>query len=245
MSFNILTIIVLVNAVVTFGLLLEAKRRPGQPNFKKKFIKRLLQSEPITPKHQPPKTIGGNFQSMVRKEHQLFFDDFADFVEVVNRWLEDEHVGSRWRLQELPETEMSLHGVFNYGPSFGRRYAVFYNQVQLGELEVEPWVGYSAERPRVLTRIHLEYARLLSFATIRDFLRIIAGYSCYYERDGKNYFQAQQAIDSAMTEALWQSNQVDVYDIRAHDSGEINLQLDGIAKLYLEDSERLRNQANR
>jgi hypothetical protein len=28
--------------------------------------------------------------------------------------------------------------VFDYGPTFGRSYAVFYNQVRLGGLEVKP-----------------------------------------------------------------------------------------------------------
>jgi hypothetical protein len=242
MSFDILTVIVFLNVAVTIKLLSDVARRQ-QPNFKKKFIKRLLQSEPITPKHQPPKTIGDGFESLVSKEGRLFFHDFVDFAAVVNWWLADEYVGSRWRLQELPKTELTLHEVFDYGPTFGRSYAVFYNQVQIGELEVEPH-QYSAERPRVLTRIHLDYARLLPFHTIRDFFDAIAMHTCYYGSQGKEYLAAQQEINRAMTEALWQSNQVDVYDIRAHDSGEINLQLDGIASWYFEQSERLRNKAN-
>ena len=180
----------------------------------------------------------------------MFFADFADFANVVNWWLADEHVGSRWRLQELPETELSLHGVFDYGPTFGRSYAVFYNQVRLGALEVEPF-SYSADDPRVITYIHLDGVRLLSFETIRDFFAAIAEHACYDSRDGKEYLEAQQAIDRAMTEALWRSNEVDVYNnmldrfeaINTPDYGEIDLRLDGVARWYLERREALRKQA--
>jgi hypothetical protein len=61
----------------------------------------------------------------------------------------DEHVGSAWRLQELPEADLGLsEGDY---PSFGRSFAVFYNQVRLGRLEVSAAYGYSASEPKVYT----------------------------------------------------------------------------------------------
>ena len=247
MSFDFLTIVVIVNALATF--VLWSERRPEK--IKKKFRKQLYDTKPITPKHRPPKAIGGQFESLVSKEDRVFFADFADFANVVNWWLADEHVRSRWRLQELPETELRLHGVFDYGPTFGRSYAVFYNQVRLGALEVKPRFSYSADDPRVITYIHLDGVRLLSFETIRDFFAAIAEHACYDSRDGKEYLEAQQAIDRAMTEALWRSNEVDVYNnmldrfeaINTPDYGEIDLRLDGVARWYLERREALRKQA--
>jgi hypothetical protein len=246
MSFDFLTIVVIVNALATF--VLWSERRPQK--IKKKFRKQLYDTKPITPKHRPPKAIGGRFESCVRKEHRVFFADFADFANVVNWSLADEHVQSRWRLQELSETELRLHGVFDYGPTFGRSYAVFYNQVRLGTLEVEPRFRYSADDPCVITYIHLDHVRLLSFETIRDFFAAIAEHACYDSPGGKEYFEAQQAIDRAMTEALWRSNEVDVHNnmldriegINAFDYGEIDLRLDGVARWYLERREALRKQ---
>jgi hypothetical protein len=46
-------------------------------------------------------------------------------------------------------------------------------------------------------------------------------------RNSKEYLETQQAIDRALTKALWRSNRVDVYDTRVPDTGEINLRLDG------------------
>ena len=241
MSFDFLTIVVIVNALATF--VLWSGRRSEK--IRKKFRKQLYDTEPITPKHRPPKAIGGKFESLVSKEDRVFFADFADFANVVNWWLADR---SRWRLQELPETELRLPMVFSgyepQGPTFGRSYAVFYNQVRLGALEVEPF-SYSADDPRVITYIHLDDVRLLSFETIRDFFAAIAEHACYDSRDGKEYFKAQLAIDRAMTEALWRSNEVDVHNNMldriegiAPDYGEIDLQLDGVARWYLEDARR-------
>jgi hypothetical protein len=235
-SFDTLTVIVLVNVVVTIALWLESTRRPPQPKLKRKFIKQ-LSDEPITPKHQPPKTPGEGGPN-----HQLLFDDFADFANVINHGLAG---WSRWRLQELPETDVT--SALNLPPGWdgyvytpGRNYAVFYNQAQVGKLGVAP-DAYHADHPGVTIYIHLDYARLLPFDTIREFLRFVTGHT--FARDDKEYFQAQQTIDRAMTEALWRSNQLDVQDFRLPDTGKINLRLSGIASRYLESREFLRNQA--
>jgi hypothetical protein len=114
-------------------------RKPQRP--KKKFIKALRHSKPIVPKHQSPKAIGEKFESLVQAKDKAFFNDFKQFANVVNWWLSDPHVGGPWRLQELPDTDLVLHGSFDHGPTFGRRYAIFHNQVRLGELEVEPIYG--------------------------------------------------------------------------------------------------------
>src|SRR5215510_11942735 len=109
MSFDFLTVVVIVNALATLVLWLE--RRPEK--IKKKFRKQLYDTRPITPKHRPPKAIGGQFESLVSKEDRVFFADFADFANVVNWWLAGEYVQSRWRLQELPETELGLPMAFS------------------------------------------------------------------------------------------------------------------------------------
>jgi hypothetical protein len=68
-SFDFLTIVVIVNALATF--VLWSKRRAEKIN--RKFRKQQYDSEPITPKHRPPKTIGGQFESLVRENDRAFF----------------------------------------------------------------------------------------------------------------------------------------------------------------------------
>jgi hypothetical protein len=71
----------------------------GRPEkVKRKFFAALLNSKPITPRHQPPKAISEKISSLVADEDRRFFRDFEDFAEVVNWWLADEHVGSSWRI---------------------------------------------------------------------------------------------------------------------------------------------------
>jgi hypothetical protein len=83
-------IVVILNVAATITLWREAVRRPPKP--KKRFINALLYSKPIARTHQPPKSIGEDFPSLVTEEDQLFFSDFADFAAVVNWFLTGEHV---------------------------------------------------------------------------------------------------------------------------------------------------------
>src|SRR5262245_66568399 len=97
MSFDFLTIVVIVNALATFVLWSATAGK----KIKKKFRKQLYDTKPITPKHQLPKAICGKLESLVSKEDRVFFADFADFDTVVNWWLAGQYVRSLCRLQEL------------------------------------------------------------------------------------------------------------------------------------------------
>lgn len=144
-----MSIIVLLNVVATIELWRKAARRPEK--LKKKFAKRLFDTKPITPKHQPPPPLKEGYA--VGKEELQFFSDFAEFANVVNWWLADDHPdGQRfWRLQELPEVDLSLHGNFADGPVYGRSYAIFYNQVRVGALKIRSGFDYTSNTPPTIT----------------------------------------------------------------------------------------------
>jgi hypothetical protein len=146
MTFEVLAVIVFLNAMATITLWRQAARRPEK--LKKKFLASLRNSKPIVPKHRRPMDIE-HPSILVGKEHRLFFNDFADFAAVVNRWLAECYFGGStpWRLQELPDTELKLG--YRERPDYGRRYAIFYNQVSLGTLEVSSGYRYSTEKPVV------------------------------------------------------------------------------------------------
>ena len=160
-SLQVVAAILVLNAAATITLWREAARKPPRP--KKEFLQKLMRSEPITPKHNPPRVAGGEFSSLARDVDRLFFADFAEFAEVVNLWLSDEHVGTCWRLQERPNADVSLNVDYSHGPILGRCYDIFHNQVPLGKLEIRPAYEYSAATPRVITEIELYSVRLLSF----------------------------------------------------------------------------------
>ena|SRR5215470_9101151 len=106
-ALEMLTIAVLLNAGATIELWRRAARRPEK--LKKKFLKQLWESEPITPKHEPPPPLKKDL--FVREAELQFFSDFEDFANVINSWLTDEYAyphGNPWRLQELPKSEL-LH----------------------------------------------------------------------------------------------------------------------------------------
>jgi hypothetical protein len=228
MTFEILSILVVLNLGVTFSLWRTAARRP--PRAKKKFLKKLMHSEPITPKHDPPKVAGGQFASLAGDDDHRFFSDFAEFADVVNWWLSDEDFGSRWRLQELPGGDVRLNVSFSDGPILGRCYEIFHNQVRLGRLEIRPGYKYDAATPKVITEIELDMVRLLTFDNITEFLGAIAMHVCKKHPEDGEYFDANQAILGALTKALWESQTITEYrDLDAPDWGELELHLQGNA----------------
>ena len=180
---TVLMIIIALNALATINLWREAARRPARPS--EKFVKALLRSEPIVPKHGTPtrwtyeddayvaKYERTSFGKMIRAR-RLFFYDFADFAVIVNSWFEKS--GDRWRLQELADNELRTD---EPPPRFGRRYSIFYNQTDLGVIEMQNGLDkhgddYSEEHPVVWAEIQLHSVRLLELMAIKGLLQGIA-----------------------------------------------------------------------
>jgi hypothetical protein len=225
---DVLAIILVVMASAIITLWRETARRPPRPN--KKFLNELLHSEPITPQHNPWKIAGGRLSSFATDDYRRFFADFAAFADVVNWWLADEYIGNRWRLQELPDGDVRLNVDFSDGPTLGRCYALFYNEVELGRLEIRPGYPDDAAIPEVITEVELHSVRLLSYDTIADFLSAIAMYTCdSNSKDGKST-NPNQAIADALNRALWQSQRITEFaDLDGQDWGELSLHLHGLA----------------
>jgi hypothetical protein len=240
-SFQILTIVVFANAIATITLWQKAARRPEK--LKRKFRKRLWNSKPIIPKHQPPPPLERGYA--VGEGTLQFFSDFEDFGDVVNSWLTDPYVhphNSPWRLQELPKSDLSLWA--GDTPNYGRTYAVFHNQVRIGEIEIEPDWKYSAQNPRVTVHIELDWVRLLSFGTIRSFLVDIATHVSEYRPGTLEYVQTNQQIDLAMTSVLWETQEVSQYGFENEPGhGQIEVELSGLASFSLVRRQAFRNQA--
>ena len=128
-------------------------------------------------------------------------------------------------------------------PAYGRRYAVFYNQAQVGEIELEPNYRYSTENPGVTLHIELNFVRLLPFETTRDFLTHVAENTFEYQRCTPEYFEMNQKIDLAMMHVLWKRRQISKFALDESGYGQITVELKGLASSYLEGSRRWRNKA--
>jgi hypothetical protein len=232
MNYELLVFIVLANLAVTLSLWRRTASKANKPpGLNKKAAKELWHSEPITPKHEPPTVAGGEFASLAHDHDRRFFADFRDFCDVVNWWLADEYVGSRWRLQDLPDGDLRLH---SDGPILGRSFALFYNQMRLGELKVHPAFEYSTEAPQVHTNIEIRWVRLLSLNAITDLLDCIASHVADPKPNSAEYAAARQAIHFALTKALWATQEITEFeDLDGQDWGELELSLHGSAEWYI------------
>ena len=123
MTYEVLFIIVIINAVVTLFLVRKVEGSNQRPKLNKKAATALWRSDPIIPKHEPPKAAGGDFPSLVGDDDRLFFADFKDFADVMNWWLADKYVASRFRLQDLPDGDLKLNVDFDDGAVLGRAFA--------------------------------------------------------------------------------------------------------------------------
>jgi hypothetical protein len=161
MTYEVLIIIVVINAVATVSLWQKIASKSNRgPKLNKKAATALWRGDPIIPKHDPPKTAGGEYSSFADKTFRIFFSDFRDFADVVNWWLADEFTASRFRLQDLPAGDLSLNVDFSHGPVLGRSFAIYYNQTRVGRLEITSGYKYTTE---VHTNIEIDSARFFWF----------------------------------------------------------------------------------
>ena len=113
-NYDLLTTLVVITALATFALWRKANQ-PKSKQLSKKFRKALWESNPIEPKHKKPK-----FEPLRRSFAEWeakFFYEFDDFADMMNWYLADDVINSRWRPKHLPAMLLS-HFV---GDAFSRQ----------------------------------------------------------------------------------------------------------------------------
>lgn len=224
--------------------LTRLQQKPPYP--KKKFARSLWGGEPIVPRHRRPASTDA-----WSDQDKLFFSDFADFGDVVNWWLADEYVGSPWRLQELPETDLMTGAPFVDGPSYGRSYEIFYNQARMGKMEIEAtldfdpshghrWYGErgngSEASRQMRTTIVLRWVRLLDYDEVVGFLTDIAEHVTDHPNgpSGKERQAALSAINLSMLKCLWSDYEISQFpDLDGQNWGDLSVAFTGTPSFYL------------
>lgn len=239
MTYDALMIIVAVNAVVTLLLWGKVVRKSnGRPRLNKKASTLLWHSDPVIPKHDPPKIAGAEFSSFAGDLDRRFFEDFKKFSDVMNWWLADEYIASRFRLQDLPAGDLSLNVDFSDGPRLGRCFAIYYNQARIGRLEIRPHHKYSTNHPEVYTSFEIDWARFLGFTELTEFFEAVA---CHVTNSEGN-INARLSFQSALTRTLWEFYRVSEFE-DANDEeqswGEVSGGFNGIALFYIDRKDAL------
>ncbi len=190
---------------------------------REELLAALFESGPIEPKHNCPASLTGDWPANFGSdsEHRFFseFDMFADHINYLYTATDDPE-GAPWRLQELANTEIRAH--YGFGPSFGRRYGVFYNQAAIGLIEISG-ILYATEN--VTTDVELEHVRLLPFQEISGFLVTLSQYLAWAEPE--QFANTQRNIDRSLLAVLWNAARSE------DDEGILELYLSGSAKHYL------------
>ena len=238
MSYEVLVAIVAINAIVTLSLWRTMATKASRPaGLNKKAAKALWHSDPIVPRHDPPKVVGGDCPSLADDADRKFFDDFREFADVVNWWLSDKYVASHFRLQDLPDAHLRLN-VPHDTPVLGRCFALYYNQTRLGRLEIHPAYKYATETPQVYASVKIDWSRFLGYRTITEFLAAIASHVTNSNPKSDEYVSARQGIQAALMETLWGKYAISELDrvfANEEDSdwGELNVSFNGAAEWYI------------
>lgn len=106
----------------------------------------------------------------IGEDDHAFFNDFASFARVINKWLAEEE--GPWRLQEDAKTEIGELG--DDSPVYGRRYRIFYNHQEVGGLRIRPGIDYSQANPAIIGKGEIRFARLISFYRINELYSTLA-----------------------------------------------------------------------
>lgn len=224
---SLLSWLVALNLILTGYLFQQARRGP-----KRKFVNKLLMGDPIKPKHTPPPNLKAGWG--VSDGDRRFFADFDTFAETLNSMFED----GPWRLQELADPE--IRGLGD-SPKYGRRYKIFYNQVEVGILQIRAYHDYDAATPNVWTEIELNFARLISFEEIEGFVIEIAGFTAL---DNTDLFleKIKILIHGAALRQLWQIEPDRDLDDRSS-GGSFEVRFHGPAGRFLDYRDRLQHPA--
>ena len=161
---------------------------------KRKFLGKLLNGKPITPNHTPS-SLRNCIELRITDGDRRFFSDFEMFADALNHRFEP---NEPWRLQERSDAELTGREE----PEYGRRYGVFYNEYNVGNLQIFASHHYGPADPQVGTEIELQHARLLPFGEINRFISAIANFTA-----SGNAAEAQRVrntIHETMLNELWQ-----------------------------------------
>lgn len=237
MSYEVLIIIVVINALATLSMWRKlASKSSRGPTLNKKAATALWRSDPIVPKHDPPRIVGGKFSSLADEEDRRFFADFKDFADVVNWWLSDEHTASQFRLQDLPDGDVRLHPGSHSGPILGRCFAIYHNQTRVGRLEVSPEHKYSNAVPDVYTDVEVDWARFFGYDELTELLQVIAWHVTTGNPKSNDYRDALSSINAGLTKTLWDNYRVSYFDKvvdRTDEWGELSVSFHGTASCYI------------
>jgi hypothetical protein len=205
MSYEVLVVIAVINGIATILLWQQVAAKANQRlRLNKKAEDAVWRSEPIEPRHDPPKVVGGGFP-LANDVDRAFFEDFKEFADVVNWSLADKFTPSPFRLQDMPDGTVSIDYIPDgrMDPIPGRCFALYYNQTRVGRLEIHPRYNYTTETPQVYTSAQIDKARLIGSRTLTGFLSAIADHISDRGQMGDRRREIWETIQYALTETLW------------------------------------------
>jgi hypothetical protein len=214
-------LIVISGALLVLAHQVNELRESRKPRLKPKVRRALLWANPITVKHDTPRSLTPDEKECFGAEKHDFecFQSFWYFADCINKLYSD--LSGPIRLQELGDT-LIQGSLSNHGPAYGRRYDIFYNQCKIGLLEICAGLDrhFDPENKSVDLEITIDRVppTMLPYSVVYGFLQSIAslvtsahrpkypGNTAYAKTE---YQHAMSEIRTAISELMWNMHRDD------------------------------------
>jgi hypothetical protein len=186
----------------------------AKPSLRKQYenvVREIEEGERRTPQHDIPRSImgsGNGFESFRTPSHDLFFQDFRWFQTILNRQVPDP-----WCVEELSDT--LIRDFYSDSPDLGRRYCLYYNNCQIGLLQVRP-SGFNVlevERFRqdrqAWVTLDMNYLRFLPWDDVFGFLTAVHFLIGDFTENETSRAKASAEATQALTGHMWESMRVE------------------------------------
>jgi hypothetical protein len=190
----------------------------------RQFLHKLLETEPIDPVHERPNRFTRHDWGVTDGDI-AFFRDFMPFGDVMNNFF-GRHPNSpekgHWRLQGLAKVDMGDDD----GPSYGRNYKIFFNQVEVGRLGIRAGLlkKYTSDTPNVSANLELWlYPRYIPFKYIYELFHTII------------MWLTDDSHDQMMNNSLYMHLAIiwTIWDTKSDTDAPVELRFDGTARNFL------------
>jgi hypothetical protein len=163
----------------------------------KDFHRKLLYGSPIDPEYEVTSSLTPGNQRRIGADDKdfIFYQNFKDFDRSINQW----HQETPFRLQERGTT---LTRLAEDSPQYGRSYLIFYNQIEIGRLEIADSSYVESDMCIFYIEVYGNIAKFLPYNDLLGFFKSLGNLLVSPIEPEQTKFILK--LTHAMNASLWQ-----------------------------------------
>jgi hypothetical protein len=170
----------------------------SKPKLKKAIYDEIAYGNPIEPEYGVTESLTPNNERCLGASDKdfVFYENFEGFDKLINLWFED----TSFRLEEHNYTRVDH--LSDDEPRYGRTYAIFYNKIEIGLIEVADSSVLEAGMCTFYIEISGNLIEYIPYKNLFSFLSSIG--KLLVSQDALEQLKFSLEITSSMHAAIWQ-----------------------------------------